>query len=107
MSKILIFAERDLTADDYLYIQKFTGKSISTIKKSISDDNPMAEYILFMDDYKEIAEKIKLMNQKFGDKIGFFEVEDMEEDTNLQYVRQHRISSDTLFNILESAENYE
>lgn len=107
MSKIVIFAKNTLDAKSIQFLHKITGASLLNIKKSQESGLPIQEYILFENDYKDIAERLKLLVDKLDNSLDFYEIEDDFIVNDKEEISQHRISKEVLLNIISSADEYE
>jgi len=107
MSKILLFLESNISARQKIELSKVTSKSLGDINASIAAKTPFLDYTLFMNDYPEIAERLKNAMAILGEDEGhFFEVEDDFQFHDLDGIRLNEISHLVLSNILESANEY-
>lgn len=108
MSKILVFLKPDLSVQQKILVSKITHDSLNAVNTAENSSEPFKEYILFMNDYPEIAQQLNELVKILGnDHVKLFEVDEEHQFTSVSDIENDEIAVETLQNILQSADNYE
>jgi len=83
--------------------------SIDVFRSRIASSAPVAEYVLFNNDYVEVAARLRALVRTLPETGATLRVFLLEEEKSLQEVDpvDHEITVKVLANILASAEEYE